>query len=106
MVRDSLAERIVSGANFSECHERVGWHEGSGEVSEGDGDEGGDEIRATLLEIAEYERECGRIARRRLEGMVSGRVRTVLGLFFDVTDLRITTKIERRQRYPTRAWQS
>lgn len=42
-----------------ECHERVGLHEGSGEVSEGDGDEGGDEIRATLLKIAEYERECG-----------------------------------------------
>lgn len=87
IVRDR-AERNVNSVNFPEFHEGLGLYEANGgEESERGGEQGEDEIRTTLFEIAQYERECVRIARQRLEGMVSRPVRSVLGLFVDVTDL-------------------
>ena len=69
------AEENVNSVNFAEFHE---------------GDPGRDEeagIKEALFRIAEYERECLNLTKGRLEKLVPKKVRDVLGLFVDVTDL-------------------
>ena len=75
VARDRVEENVNS-VNFKEFHE--------GGVPGRDGEAG---IKEALFRIAEYERECLELTKGRLEKLVPGKVRDVLALFVDVTDL-------------------
>jgi hypothetical protein len=72
-------EKNINSINFPEFH--------SSQVKDGEGEEKEKRLKGELFELAEYERECLGLARKRLEGKAPKRVLGMFGLFVDVTDL-------------------
>ncbi|KAF7862707.1 hypothetical protein EAF04_007580 [Stromatinia cepivora] len=80
LARDK-AEKNLNSVNFPEFEHCVA--SGAG----GDGRSDLEERKSALMAMAEYERECLLVIKARLRPLVDERVRDVLDIFFNVTDL-------------------